>query len=366
MRFFNTKSNLIFSGSILGILSAGTCSLHAASGSSQSSSEQEAYDANLFNKDKSVFFVNAEFLYWLVNEGAVDYAVKMDKKPWSTTANTSAIGNYQNAHFDWTPGLRASFGYFRAPHYWDVFLQYTFVPATGTRTAHAPKESGEFLNGTFLQPELGIGGTSTASLHKARCHIALQYHVLDLLYTRRFQPNDHLRMGLFGGLTSAILFQKMKVFYEDTADNHSHINNRWRFEGIGFRIGLKLDWYLGYDLYLTGQASTAMVSGWYKNSSYQDTSFPVAGADNSRPIRDVELHDNRLAYTGQFLLGLAWEKRWNDIRTELFAGYELNDWWNLHQIYRTGFSAPTAAKETFITNSNLSLQGLTVRLNVDF
>lgn len=40
-----------------------------------------AYDADLFNKDKRVFFASGEFLYWLVNESALQYAVKMNSQP---------------------------------------------------------------------------------------------------------------------------------------------------------------------------------------------------------------------------------------------------------------------------------------------
>ncbi len=194
----------------------------------------------------------------------------------------------------------------------------------------------------------------------------LHYNVLDFLFTRRFHTNPHLRFNVFGGITSALIFQKMKVFYEDSEDQHSHINNRWRFEGIGLRLGLKMDWFLGWNLFLTGQASTGILSGWYKNSAFQNTSASIPGADNSLPFRNTQFHDNRLSYTAQYITGISWEKRFKSNRTELFAGYEMNIWTNLHEIYRSGFSLPTESKDTFINNSNVSLQGLTVRLNVDF
>lgn len=314
------------------------------------------YDADLFNKDKSVFFVNAEFLYWLVNEGAVDYAIKMDEQAWSSTEVGFALGNYHNAHFDWSPGFRINFGHFNAPHYWDVLIQYTYVPSSGSRDVHAPKGSGKYLNGTWAQP------AGSAALMRASCHVDMKYNVLDLLFTRRFHTNEHLRFNVFGGLTSALIFQKMKVFYEDKLGMTSHIDNRWRFQGVGMRLGLKIDWFMGYDIYLTGQVSTALLSGWYKNTAYQVTSIN----DNSSPIRDSDFHDNRLTYTAQFLVGPSWQKKFKSVRTEVCAGYEFTIWTNLQEIYRSGASLPTGAKETFINNSNVSLQGLTVRLNVDF
>jgi Legionella pneumophila major outer membrane protein precursor len=366
MQRFYGKSRFTLKACAMSLLSMTVMgSSHALyADASNSSSDTVPYDADLFRKDTSVYFVNAEFLYWIVNEGAVDYAVKMNKQPWSKTQDTYAIGNYHNAHFDWSPGFRVNFGHFNAPHYWDVFLQYTYVPSSGSRRTHAPHREDEFLNGTWIQPD--VFGNPPLPLTRASCHIDMKYNVLDLLFTRRFQTNEHLRVNLFGGITSALIFQKMKVSYKDIADQHTHIRNRWRFEGAGLRLGLKVDWFMGWDLYLTGQASSGILSGWYKNSAFQKIAADIPQADTSRPIRDTKFHDNRLTYTAQILTGPSWQKAFTNVRTEIFAGYEFTIWTNLHQIFRSGFAAPTASKDTFINNSQLSLQGLTVRVNVDF
>lgn len=324
-----------------------------------------AYDADLFNKDKEIHFVTAEFLYWQVNEGATDFAVKMNQPAWSSTQNTYAIGNYENGDFSWSPGFRLTLGYFNAPHYWDVHAQYTYLPSSGSVEVHAPKKAGEFLNGTWIQPDVNTA-TPPAPLEKAKSHIRLDYNVLDLIFTRRFHTNEHLRVNVFGGLTSAFLYQKWHVSYEDINDQHSKIVNSWQFEGAGVRFGIKLDWFLGRDFYLTGLISNAMLAGWYRNSAFQETSAPIADANNSRPIRDTHFSDNRMTFATQCLAGPSWQKRFKRARVEFMAGYELSIWTNLHQIYRSGFAAATAAKETFINNSNISLQGVTLRMNVDF
>ena len=349
-----------------GLIFCSSLTLNADAPEAKASSDgKPPYDADLFNKDKSVYFANAEFLYWLANEGAVDYAVKMKKPAWSSTASTFAVGNYRNAQFDWSPGFRVNFGYFRAPHFWDVYLQYTYVPSSGVKTAHAPSASNEFLNGTWIQPDLDTGAPP-APLKKARCHIDMKYNVLDFLFTRRFHTNEHLRFNVFGGLTSALIFQKMKISYTDINALHSHIENRWRFEGVGFRGGVQVDWYMGYDIFMVGTLSTAALSGWYKNTAFQNTTLSLPDADSSRPIRNSRFHDIRLTYMAQFMVGPSWQKRFKNMRTAIVLGYELNIWANLHQIYRSGFGVPTAAKETFINNSNISLQGLTLRMNLDF
>lgn len=334
--------------------------LYADSMAPKNSTQQAAYDSDLFKSDTSVFFVNGEFLYWLVNEGDVSYAIKMDDEAWSETVPTYAIGDYHNAKYDWAPGFRLSFGHFNAPHYWDVYAQYAYVHASGSNEVHAPKESNEYLNGIWASPDMA------SALESAKSHIDLQYNVLDFLFTRRFHPNEHLRINVFGGLTSALIFQKWKIQYEDVFEEHSKIENRWRFEGLGLRLGLGIDWFMGYDLYLTGVASSGIVSGWYKNSAFQKTGADVAGTNHHRPILDTHFHDNRLSFTSQFAVGPSWQKGYENYRVGVFAGYEFTIWTNIQEIYISDRQLAKNSKQLFINNSNLSLQGLTVRVNVDF
>ncbi len=333
-------------------------------GSSSAAEEVPPDERDLFKKDRPVFFIQAEYLCWKVNEGALDYALKMHHPAWSELVHTEAVGHFQNAEFDWSSGFRIAFGYFRAPHFWDMFLQYTYLPSFGSNQAHAPHASNEYLNSTFSQPPLNLQGSP--SLQHATSRISLKYHVLDWLVSRRFFPNEHLRWNLFGGVTSAFIDQKWNIFYQDTRNMHSKIRNRWQFEGLGLKLGTKMDWYLGWDLYLSGLASSGILSGWYKNIAYQKVQDLIIAVDTSIPFRDTHVHDARLAYTAQMMGGLSWQKAYESVRAEIGVGYEFNIWANLHQIYRSNSSAATNFKQTFINDSLLTLQGFTVRANLDF
>ncbi len=339
-------------------------SLHAAVDSVQVAEAVEE-DIDLFRKDKPVYFINAEFLYWRVNEGATDFALKSKHAAWSTVQDTYAIGHFKNADFDWSPGFRVSVGYFNAPRYWDMMLQYTSLHVGGEKVVHAPHSSSHFLIGTWIEPDFKTDNTAVP-LHRAKSGMDFHYHVLDWLFARRFQTNPHFRLNLFGGLTSAFLRQVWKVHYTDLQNNHSKIRNSWDFAGIGMRIGARVDWYLGWDLYLTGLTSAALISGFYENKAHQKTHAPVAGADNSRPFRNTHFNDTRLAGTAQLLAGFSWQKAYQSVRTDFFAGYEFNYWSNLHEVYRSSRAGAGAGKDTFINHSNIALQGLTARASLDF
>ncbi|MEN9343564.1 MAG: hypothetical protein RLZZ453_351 [Chlamydiota bacterium] len=318
---------------------------------------KEPYDADLFNKDKRIFFASGEFLYWLANETALDYAIKMSHPVSGGMSGISGTGKYQNAAFHWQPGFRLNIGYFNAPHYWDVFAQYTYVRPYGEVSTQAPTESLEYLNGTWLAPTIE---TPAIALQSASSTVRLNYNVFDFLLSRRFHTNEHLRLNLFGGLTSAFLHQHWSISYEDIENNTALIRNRWRFDGLGLRLGTKVDWYMGWDIYLVGTFSGGILSGWYKNTEKEVSSFYPT------PIQNTVYEDHRLTTTGQMLFGPSWQKRFKTVRTEVVAGYELTAWGNLHEVFRPALAEPQGSKIITTDSSLLTLQGLTVRLTVDF
>lgn len=321
-------------------------------------------DVDLFRKDKRVAFFNVDFLYWTVNESANEYGLKMKHDPWSQTDNTFANGKYKNATFDWDPGVRISGGYFNAPHYWDVYGQYTFLHASGKNHVNAPGDTDEYLVGTWIAPNAST--SSPVALKHAKSTIDFYYNVGDFIFSRRFHPNPHLRINFFGGATAAFIHQSWNVHYKDLEDQHSKVLNKWHFAGAGLRLGALIDWYMGWDLYLTSQVSAATVSGVYQNKARQTTNAVVAGANNEKPLLNTEYNDVRLVYNTQFLFGPSWQKAFEKVRTEIFVGYEFTIWTNLHAIYRSDYSLPQSYKTPIVEDSNVCLQGLTVRWNIDF
>lgn len=324
--------------------------------------EKVSYDTDLFRENNRVEFINLEFLYWTVSESAMDYALQMKRPAWGTP--TEGVGHYKVIDFGWNPGFRGSVGYFNAHHFWDVYAQYTYFKGTGQDETHAPVDEGRFLNGTWPQPSF----TEEVPLAKARSSVDFTLNVVDAIATRRFFPNPHFRLRLFGGPSAAWLRQNWEIDYRDIDDEKSHLHNHWRFTGGGLKAGMFLDWFMGKGgFYLTSCFSGAVYAGSYHNVSKQRSSFSNDGEFNTAlPLRNVHYHDTRLVTTFQLLAGPSWQMAFGKYRTELFAGYELNFWGNLHEVYRTTTSAPTQAKQTIMSNSMVSIQGLTVRWNLDF
>lgn len=310
-----------------------------------------AYDADLFRKHEQVYSGHVSFLYWRAQEGALDYALKMQQA--SPPGTVYAQGEYHRATFDGEPGFRLALGYFRALRLWELWFQYTRMTASGCDSVHAPDGGNRFLTGTW--PQVTEGPISEA---KSRIH--LNYNVGDFLVDRFCNPNPHLRARFIGGGTVAWINQNWIVRYFDADSVVTQIQNRWKYIGGGLRIGTMIDWFCGYDIYMTGGTTIAYYLGSYHNIARQTAST------TDLYIRNTHYFDVRPVFSAQATFGLSWQKNFCASRIEIFGGYEINTWFNLVEIYRSTAGDALAAKETLMNSGLLALQGLTARLSADF
>ena len=337
---------------LLGSFICASALLQAAPQSPKNASQEApAYDADLFKRDVSVVSFHGSFLYWRVQEGALDYAIKMQQAP--SAGETYASGKFHTATFNGDPGFRVAMSYFRAPKYWEVWGQYTRLTARGKNGVGRPEDPSRFLNGTWPQP-------TDSPISKAESHIHMNYNVADLLVDRFFNPNPHLRLRLIGGATAAWINQNWQIRYMNLQNQVSLNTNKWKFVGGGLRLGAMLDWFWGYNVYVTATATCGSLLGTYHNTS-RLTSSTAAGA-----LRDTHYSDVRPAITVQGSFGPSWQKNFAWSRMEIFAGYELNTWFNLQEMYRSTLSSATSSKQTFLNTGMVALQGLTARATVDF
>ena len=320
---------------------------------------QPAFDADLFRRDKQVYSFDVVFLFWRAQEGALDYATRMNEDAWGPT-ECFAQGKFKKATFDGDPGFRATFRFFRAERYWEFWTEYTRMTSRGEEKIHKPSPDKHFITGTWPQ----IFSNPMAS---AESRIHLNYNVADVFITRVFFPNPHLRLRVAAGGSVAWINQFWKVQYFDWMGFETKILNRWKFIGGGLKVGTIFDWYWFHHIYMTGGAYFGGLVGSYKNRAVQRTNFsPSPDFNPSIPVRNGHFSDVRPTFVGQFFLGPSYQKNHANSRTEFFIGYEMATWLNLQEIWRSTSGTPTESKETRINTSALCLQGLTARATVDF
>ena len=316
-------------------------------------------EPDLFKRCDQIYSAHAEFLYWAVGEGGLDYALKMRSSAWGPSPSY-AQGRFENAQYGMAPGFRLGFLFFRAPHYWEIRWQYTRMTNRGKDHSSKPTPNDQFLTGTWPQ-------ISNQPLSGIQSHIHLNYNMFDWFVIRVFFPNPHLRLRILGGACAAWMDQDWKLRYYDSTPNTTTIRNKWHFVGAGLKSGSMVDWYWTGDLYMTTAGYFGILLGSYSNHSRQTTTFqPTANDNTSVPIRNNGYLDTRPTVTMQMLLGPSYQKNFPCNRIEFFAGFEVTSWFNLQEIYRSTSGSPQNAKETWINSSMMALYGLSTRLTVDF
>ncbi|MBX3719240.1 MAG: hypothetical protein KF898_06290 [Parachlamydiales bacterium] len=306
--------------------------------------------------DKASFYTQAEFLYWKVQEGELNYTVIGEPSQLPPgQGNSGAVGTYKNATFETHPGVRIGAGYRFKPEYWEVEGGYTYFFSQGSQSEKAPSNPNKLLNGTFHEE------TGSSIFIKATSHISFTYQTADLLIARRFLLTPSLLTRFKMGFTGAWINQHWKFTYIGTGFSHFHLN--WHFHGGGFKFGADTEWLIWKGIGLEFKVAGAVLYGEFKSHQKQISetpSFPPA-----IPF-DVKNHDNRLVTTFQVLAGPTWGKQFHHWGIKMFAGYELNNWYNLQEVYRSFFGEPTSGKDSRNVHANIGLQGLTVNLNVNF
>jgi hypothetical protein len=317
--------------------------------------------------ERSQFFVHGEFLYWSVEEGTLDYAIRANKPLTEDQQINSvfAFGDYKRAEYDWKPGFRIALAYYNCAKYWEVTAQYTQLDCSGKNSVKAPANEDQ-----ILAPTRDIYSFGGDVLKFANTSLDFDYKLGDLYVARVFDPNPHLRLRLFGGFTGGHLEQTLDIHYasvveqgEETFNLFDKVKEKWDFSGGGFRIGLTSDWYWCGNFYLTGRASFATLIGKYCNHEFQSENFEGDPVDI---VADTKYDDIRFAFHNQFLLGPSWQIPCECWSFELFAGWEFNLWFNLHERIRTNRGRHTDAKETYYARSLVGMQGFTLRATLGF
>lgn len=316
-------------------------------------------EPDLFRKNAQVFSVNADFLYWWVEEGALDVAHQMSQDAARST-NVYANGKAQSVGFNAAPGFRVTTSFFRARHYWELKATYTHLRATGSDRLKKPDNDNHFLTGNW--PQIFSG-----AMTQIDSNIALNYNSADFSASRVFITNPHLRLRLIGGATAAWMDQSWRVVYRNAQNQQTNIRNNWGFGGAGMKMGTMIDWYWTGELYFTAGMSLSGLIGSYKNQAKQEACFQVDGGTNpSLPLRNATRNDIRGIAGGQIFLGPSIQHNFENARMEIFLGYEVNGWANLQEVHHSTAGAPLDAKEPWSNEGALVLHGLIFRTTVDF
>ena len=312
------------------------------------------------NVEEPTSWVRGEILVWTAEAGDLDFVI-----PSSPVLNNNRgqIGDVEEAKFGWDPGFRVEIGHRFRPDFWELALTYTYINIDGSDSFSAPSDPNRFMVATK-------NNVSNQALQTARSQVDLFYNVFDLMLARSFLPTKQMIVRPSMGLTGTWMDREFDVKYNGAGNpaNLTHNRDKWEFHGGGMRVGVDIDWYLGKGFSIYGKSSIAALLGFYKNTYESDTNNATTG-NPPATIQNARYDDQRIATNIQVQLGPAWGKMWGDIGVLLFAGYEVNAWFNVEEVrygLPTNTNSTITPRQTVINDSSLGLQGFVGKLQVNF
>jgi len=322
--------------------------------------------AKIFQKrpdlDRGAFICEGEFLYWRTLEGNLDFVVNRQPIPPAGT-ETSAIGRYESASYDWDPGFRVALGGRFPCRFWDLVADYTYFHNSGKDHIQSPSFFlSQTIAGTFAQ-------TTDAPMRLAKSDLDLNLHLVNLYLAKRFLIQDTILLRFLSGPTGLFIDQDWLVEYfpYNVGDDAfiDKINNDWDFSGGGIRLGFDLEWYLGAGFGFLSRVTTAGFVGSYRyKRRYKETNFLT---NQSETLSRADYDDTRAVAHVQINLGPNFGTKFCGAALKLFAGYEMQSFFNLAEINRSGFdTGGTTPRISHISRGLVTLQGLTLKLEMSY
>ncbi|MCB1117267.1 MAG: hypothetical protein KDK50_01655 [Chlamydiia bacterium] len=306
-------------------------------------------------------WARGELLYWTAEASDLDFALPNYSVPGATP--TGQLGKLEEVKFGWAPGFRVEVGHRFKPDLWDIILRYTYEDICGDDSFNAPADPGQVLMATQ-------NNTSNQVATYASASVDLKYSVFDLMMGRTFLPTKQLFIHPSVGLTGAWIDRDFDIKYHGLGDpsNLSHDHYDYSFSGGGMRVGVDFDWYLGKGWSISATTSVAALLGYYSNYTKANTTNTGTG-NAATDVENSHYDDNRIATQIQMQLGPSWGIMWDDWGINIFAGYELNAWFNVEEVRSGDLSASTSSitqRRTVVNDSVLGFQGFVGKIQVNF
>jgi hypothetical protein len=340
-------------------------------------------DCTLLNQTDLCF--SLDFLYWIAFERGLDYAWKNS----GTQFNQSLT--VLEPDFEFEPAFRLSGAYHTPLDNWDLSLTYTYF---GTDTTAKGSASFNRNATTVTSPEIGMGLMATwiapfvfnntnlgSRWQLASANWKLRSHYFDLLLKNRLTLGQKLVIEPAYGLKMALIHQTYRLNYDlgnttsiNTTDDQLLLNSDISLNGRSYNIGPEASfgttWHFGDHWNFYGRAAGSLLSSHF-DESRSESDFATSATLGPRN-EFVAYNQSNWTFRPQaeVACGLTWAtciKQSDRVLTlALSAGYELQYYWKQNMFLRSVDGTQNSLATIAPAQGDLSLQGLTLDLTLDF
>jgi hypothetical protein len=285
------------------------------------------------------FFFDAEYLLWTPHRRNLDFAI-------NDPINNGLIAGPVESVFPQTDsGVRTGGGWRIGDHGWAVAAYYTYFYSASVRTVG--DVPGGTLYSTLSHPGL------VDMVDTAVGDYRLKYQVADIEVGKNIAIGEDGSLWVSAGGRYAWINQALNASYDGQTAFVDRVSSPIDFEGYGIRVGGEARWNIEHGFGLYARAYGSLMSGYFRTSLTETNNAGAAQLTN------IEDDFRKIVPVAELGVGLTWH--WENVHA--LVGYEMTDWVNL-------VDSPDIVHD--FSNklshrvSDLSLEGLTVRLSVGY
>lgn len=259
------------------------------------------------------FWVDAECLYWFVQEDGLEVGVaEVVDVPTPTGSSSFFRQKLKSLNFEWTPGFRVGIGQgFNMCCGWQTALYWTHI------NSRAHRNQGAVL----------------------KAHWKVQLDMVDAVVARDLWYNRCTSFNLFAGIRGARIRQNFRVFEVDTLVAPQGVEfsqqakrSHSKYFGIGPRLGLEGEWRTICDLSLYGNVAVSALFG-HLSSKFEEADIAPEAVDACEVHRSQDFCQ---AVT-DFGLGVRWRYcACSGFKTLVQIGFEHHQFYKQNKICDCG------------------------------
>lgn len=308
------------------------------------------------------FSIEADFIYWRVDEDDLDYVLT------SKTTSDSSHSTFHKPEIRWDAGFKIGAGYtWGRQDFWELFLRWTHLN-THQEGSKEAKDS-DVLIPIWSPTVLG------QQAQHASVDWRVRYNTYDLELGRHYFMCKTIALRPFMGVRGATILQHYEAEYKGRLSTSvpiplfdTHMKAKNDFRGIGTRAGAQLNWYFASDWSIFGSVAGSLLYGQYELHQKLEGALGVT-------LTDFGFKDefSKLATNLEASLGFAWEHYFckGDYRLAISVAYEFSEWFSQNRMKQFNLLDNSInAQKTVNTVGNqqgdLGLQGGTLQVRFDF
>ncbi len=262
------------------------------------------------SRDKMSLFFTGEWLYWNTRQGGMQYATRYDP-----VSGDMANAHTKNVEFHWHSGWRCGAGWNFGYDRWHLYFSYTLF-----RPQAREKTSGVLF--PYLMYQGNILVTATV-VDEASAEWLIDFQTWNLEIGRKCSLSEVFSLRPYAGVKGAWIGQHAHVEYlggpTTPPGGEYDIRLKQKFRGVGVRSGLDSIWAFGAGFSLAGNISGSLLWGTFDVKQTQTLlTLPLIGWNDSIKA---------MAPMFQALLKLSWDRCFCRFHFGIYAGLEMQYWW---------------------------------------